>query len=354
MRQSHADFLVVGSTPLARLLAGLLASPHGKTVALIAQSPLGYCLQHGMDLSVGALTRPESWALLAQAVPETGKLITRVGTRAAIARLDPILFADAETGKQALGHIRHMAAAHGLAAERTPANYLGKLREGVVLRDAMMLRRTVLEPALDNWLAEIGVRRLGPEASVQIEADGRAQCQLLDEAIAIGQTILADDSAILAHLAAPAWPALLHQQMASAILTQPVKPMAAPVMYQLDGGIMLHQQSEGGILAYGPGTGDQMAVALAPLLDKPGAFEQAGQSSAMRVITRDGAPAVGRVGGTGPDVLAGFGTLGAFLAPAIARWLCGVASATENAWFGARLVDRSPENGSVGDIGDRR
>ena len=37
----------------------------------------------------------------------------------------------------------------------------------------------------------------------------------------------------------------------------------------------------------------------------------------------------------------GFGRIGAFLAPAIARWLCGEARPAENAWLGARLVDRS-------------
>ena len=44
----------------------------------------------------------------------------------------------------------------------------------------------------------------------------------------------------------------------------------------------------------------------------------------------------------------------AFLAPATARWLCGVASASENAWFGARLVDRRADGSVVSDVGERR
>ena len=352
MRQTHADYVIVGATPLACLLAGLLASAHGKTVLLQGDNPSEPGLSAGLDLSIAAITRPDSWALLAAAVPETTRLVTRIGGRAAIARLDPILFADTAPGKEWLGHIRHMAAAHGLAAERTPAHYLGKARDGVVLRDAVLLRRRVLQPALELWLAQVGVRRVEADTALQVQADGRAQCVLDDEVIEIGQTVLADDSAVRRHVPEFAWPGLLRPQVASIILTQPLPSIASPVMYQLDGGVMLHQQAEGGVLARGPGNLGQLAARLGKLLDRQGAFEQAGQSSAVRLITGDGAPALGRVAGTGPDVLAGLGTVGAFLAPAIARWLCGAGSAVENAWFGARLVDRNPDGGDVAEIGE--
>ena len=69
------------------------------------------------------------------------------------------------------------------------------------------------------------------------------------------------------------------------------------------------------------------------------------------MITADAAPAVGRLHGTGPDVLAGLGPIGAFLAPAIARWLCGVAVPAENTWLGARLVDREAVGSPVAEFG---
>ena len=349
MSQKRADFLVIGSAPLALLLAGLLASSHGKTVLLQRSERAGRRLQQGLDLSVAALTRPESWALLAQAVPETTKLVARIGKRAALARINPVFFADQAPGQQGLSHIRHMAAAYGMAAERTPM--LGDGRMALVLRDAVLLRRPVLEPALARWLSQLGVQQLDPGLAVTVAGDGQAHVKLEDEAIAVGQTILADDGAILAHLCEPLWPGLLQRQLASAILTQQLAPLAAPVMFDLDSGVVLQQQAEGGVLAQGNGNIAALAARLGPLLDRPGAFEQAGQASVTQMVTSDGAPALGRIGGTGPDILAGFGPTGAFLAPALARWLCGVASPSENAWFGARLVNRHGHNSSVSDIG---
>ena len=71
MTEAHADFVVVGSTPLARLVAGLLASVHGKTVVFSGESQSGYRLPRGLDLSVAPITRPETWALLKAVLPES-------------------------------------------------------------------------------------------------------------------------------------------------------------------------------------------------------------------------------------------------------------------------------------------
>lgn len=354
MTETHADFAVLGATPQARLVAGLLASVHGKSVLFQGESQSGYRLPRGIDLSVGAITRPETWALLKASLPETLKLISRIGKRGAWSRLDPIFFADAAGGKEALAHTRHMAAAFGLAAERVHASLLGPGREGLVLRDAVLLRRQALEPALDRWLDQVKVHRLGPDDSIVVRADGSAVCTAADTRFTVGQTILADDSAIIAHLPAALWPPLLARQVASTILTEPTDAIAAPVMHRLDNGLVLTQQAERGIIAFGPGAISEFAVSLGEILGSQRAVRQAGQSNYTRIFAADGAPAVGRAGGTGPDILAGFGSIGAFVAPAIARWLCGVATAPENAWFGARLVDRRADTSLVGDIGDQR
>ena len=222
-----------------------------------------------------------------------------------------------------------------------------------MLRDAVMLVRPMLEPALQRWLAGLGVGQLAPDAAVAMAENGSAQVMRDGATIAVGQTILADDDAILAHLPAGRWPDLLQRQLASVILTPKVAPLAAPVMLELDSGLVLQQQQEGGVLARGPGEIADLAARLPPLVGLPQAFEQAGQARMMRVVTSDGAPAMGRLGGSGPDILAGFGPIGAFLAPALARWLCGAASAAENAWCGARLVSRHAGDGAVSDIGEQ-
>lgn len=352
MTGTAADFVIVGSTPLARLVAGLLAAAHGKTVVFSGESQAAYRLPRGLDLSVAPITRPETWALLGSALPETLKLLSRIGGRGAWSRLDPILFSGERTGQEGLVHIRHMALAFDHAVEPVPAAELGAGRQGLLLRDAVLLHRPVLEIALDRWLEQHHVRRLGDGDSLNLRTDGSAELMAGEERIEIRQTVLADDAAILAHAPALHWPPLLERRVNSTIFTEPTQPIAAPVMHQLDTGLTLLQQQSGqGIAAIGPGAIDPFAAALRALLGKERSFRQAGQSSYDRLVAGDAAPAVGRIGGTGPDVLAGFGPTGAFLAPVIARWLCGKAESAESAWLAARLVDRPAQSSPVSEFG---
>lgn len=340
MSVKSADFVIVGSTPLARLVAGLLTSAHGKSVVFAGESQAGYRLPRGMDLSVAPITRPETWDLLKPLVAETLKLLPRIGARGSWSRFDPVLFAEAAASKEALAHIRHMALAFGYGAEPIGEKALGPGREGVILRDAVVLHRPRLEAALDLWLDKLDVHRLAPAETLTVHPDGSAELFSGDQRMAISQAVLADDEALLNHIPIAQWPSLLQRQVTSTIVTEATKPLAAPVMLQLDAGLTLAQQPGHGITAIGAGHIDSCSARLGVLLGREHDFRQAGQSQYERIITSDGAPAVGRLGGTGPDVLAGLGPTGAFFAPALARWLSGVATPAENAWFGARLIDR--------------
>ena len=353
MTEAHADFVVVGSTPLARLVAGLLASLHGKTVVFSGESQSGYRLPRGLDLSIAPITRPETWALLKAVLPESLKLISRIGGRGAWSRLDPLLFSETAAGKEAMSHIRHVALAFGHAAEQVPPVAIGAGRHGLLLRDAVLLHRPVLETALDKWLEQHQVRRCSDGDVLTVHPDGRAELLSGDDRIEIAQAVLADDAAIIDHIPGTQWPALLHRRTSSTILTEPTRPIAAPLMHQLDTGmILLQQQAARGIAALGPGAIDPFATALGVLLGKERAYRQAGQSSYELLVAGDAAPAVGRLrAGTGPDVLAGLGPSGAFLAPAIARWLCGKAAPAESAWLAARLVDRQAQFSPVAEFG---
>ena len=352
MTEARADFVIVGSTPLARLIAGLLASTHGKSVVFSGESQSSYRLPRGVDLSIAPITRPETWALLKSGLPETLKLISRLGGRRTWLRVDPILFSETAAGKEAMAHIRHMALAFGHAAERVPAAAIGPGRDGLLLRDAVLLHRPTLEIVLDKWLVEHGVRRLRDDEALTVRSDGSAELVSGEERLEIAQTVLADDPAIIAHVPVAQWPALLARRAASTILTEPTRPIAAPVMHRLDSGLTLVQQQTGrGIAAMGPGTIDPFAAALGVLLDKEHQFRQAGQSSYETLLAADAAPAVGRLRGSGPDILAGLGPSGAFLAPSIARWLCGKGTPAENSWLAARLVDRRTGPSPVGEFG---
>jgi hypothetical protein len=351
MSAAHVDFAVLGATPQARLVAGLLASVHGKSVLYQGESQSGYRLPRSIDLSVAPLTRPETWSLLQSSWPETRKVLVRIGGRSAISLIDPIFYADGEAAQNAVGHIRHMAQAFKFPAERVPGKLLGPDRQGVLFRDALFLHRASLEPALDKWLGSVGVKRLPMDAPLVMKPDGSAVVLVDDGGYEIGQTILADDAAIIAHLPAEQWPNLLRTDTGSTLLTEPTKPIATPLMHQLDSGIALTQHARAGIAALGPGSIEQVGETTRMLLGSERGMRQAGQTSYQLVRTRDGAPALGRIGGTGPDILAHFGETAAFFAPAIARWLAGVATADENTWFAARLVNRDPAGSAVSEWG---
>lgn len=351
MSQNQADFAIVGSTPLARLVAGLLASTHGRSVVFYGESQSGYRLPRAIDLSVAPITRPESWALLKAGLPEALKLLSRIGGRGAWSRVDPIFFGENAAAREALAHMRHMALAFGHAAELVPASAIGAGRDGLLLRDAVLLHRPTLEAGLDRWMDAMNIRRLQEGDTLTLNIDGSAELTARDTRIEIGQTVLADDAAIIRHVPPAQWPPLLARQVTSTIATEPTRPITAPVIHRLDSGLTLVQQAGRGIAAIGPGAIDPFAAALGVLLGRERDFRQAGQSSYDCVVTSDGAPAVGRLGGGGPDILVGLGPTGAFLAPAIARWLCGIADPLENAWLSARLVDRKPGSADVAEFG---
>ncbi|HWU18240.1 MAG TPA: FAD-dependent oxidoreductase [Devosia sp.] len=349
MSDPPMDFAILGATPQARLIAGLLAGVHGKSVAFVGESQSGFRLPRALDLSIAPLTRPESWALLQAGRQDVQKLMTRISGRKSWTRLDPMLFADSAEGQQALAHIRHMASGFGLAAERPRPDAMARGRDGILFRDATLIDRAVAEPALDRWMGQQGVRLCAPESNVTIHDDGSGEIRGDRGNISAVQCVLADDTALLSHLPAERWPHLLVQAHGTTILTEPTGRIAAPVMQEIDSGLTLWQRPEGGVVAFGPGRMDRVLEAANALLGGARALHRAGQSQYGIVTTRDGAPALGRIDGSGCDVLAGFGLTGIFLAPAIARWLAGVAAPQEDHWFSARLVNRSATPSVVAD-----
>jgi hypothetical protein len=346
MNEPLADHVVIGSSLMARLLAGLLASRHGRKVVFVGESHAGYRLARSIDLSVAAITRPQSWAMLRGGVPETLRLLGHIAGRGAWRHVNPILFATGAGDIEALSHIRHMASSFGLHSEPAPSAATGNSRSGIILRDAIHLQHTVLEPALDRWMAQTGVRTARPR-HIEVRADGSALLACDDESFPVRHAILADAEAIIAHLPLPQWPVLLRRIEASSVLTRPTRPLAADVMIAVDTDTVLQQQPEGGILGMGRGDLAAFSGQLQSLLGDGRPLEQVGQTSYTRLVALDGAPAVGRVDGNGADVISTLEPYGAFLAPALARWIAGEPAPQEADWFSDRLVSRRRDNSAV-------
>ena len=117
MADSAFDYAVCGNSPFATLLAGLLASVHGRSVCLVGDPWSPYRLVRHHDIAVMPATRPETWSLLRSSGAAAGKLVGSIG-RGLYERVDPLFVAETPAQASYLGHMRWMAAGFGLAAER--------------------------------------------------------------------------------------------------------------------------------------------------------------------------------------------------------------------------------------------
>ena len=346
MTARQVDFALFGSTVLTRLLAGLLRSLHGRSVLLVGESQARFRLPRNLDLSVAPVTRPQTWELLQRGAAETADLLKRMGARRSLVRTDPIFFADTAVGKEALSHFRHMAQAFGQAAEKLPPAMLGQGRDGVAVRDAVLLDTANLEPLLENWLAGHAVKRVDALDDVEWGANGAGRARWAGEDVAFGMAVLCDDAAIVAHGGDLTSQPTLTRRHGTTVLCRAVAPLAAPLMHQLDQGLSLLQRDGHGLVALGGGGMDRFLPALENLLGRRRSPEQIGQAEYATIRSADAAPVIGALAG-GATIFAGLGPSGAFLAPSLARWLCGTAAGAEAAWLIAHGPDRDPASSFV-------
>jgi hypothetical protein len=344
MPQVPYDFLIVGNTPLAGLLAGLLSATLKRRVCLVGSSNSSFRLARGIDLSVAPVTRPETWSLLRKAVPETLKLLGQIDGRRSFTRLDPVFVAETPATASALAHMRHMAMEFGHAVERLPENEVLTNATAYRIRDAVMIVRADLEASLPAWLERLDVGRLAVEdAKVTINDRGGALIEAKGQQVEAGHCVLADDAAILEHIDAETRDALFHMQQTTAILSGPARALPAPVMMFSDRGVVLSQRPGRGMLAIASGSPKDALPRIGSCLDGLGSIRLAGQTRFAGLMTLDGAPLVGSAPGGKATLLAGLGPIAAFLAPALARLLAGVPSEGERAYFEQRqaAADRS-------------
>jgi len=353
MASRSVDFALFGASPLANLFAGLLADRHGKTVVQVAEPEARYRLPRSLDLSVAPLTRPHTWSLLKTLVPETQKLLTRIGGRSALRRLDPMFFADHQEGQEALGHVAQMARAYGTLADRVAAAKTGSNRSAIRLSDALMIDRAALLSPLEKWLTGLNVARVTPEFA-NLNADGSADLSQGEETIHAARSVLIDDAAIIRHLPAEHWPAVLQRRPHASILTATREHLAGDVMFSLDTGLNLLQIDGGSVAAFGPGALASFSARLAHMLADNGVTQQIGQSGFEGLMSTDGAPLIGSTSESAALLLGALGPTGAFMVPMLARWLVGQVSGAEVEWCEAHapLSNRQSVAEFASNIGD--
>lgn len=333
------DHLIVGSTSLAGLVAGQLQHEHGKRVCLVAEPYSSFGLERRFDCSIGPVTRPETLLMLKRLVPETLKLIAGIG-RSLTDKVDPLFIAETPATAAVLGHFLHLGQRLGLSAERVADR---TIIEGSLLkvRSQHLIAHHRFAPALEAWLDSVGVRRLDPDDTIlTIRKDGTARLTAPGIEAEAARVLLADDTAVLAHLPPEAWDRAVVRTLSTALLLQPARPAAVPFSLWLDRRMALRQEPKGSLAATLTGDRDSVEARVAGATPRSLPLRRAGEARSESLATRDGAPLLAPARGIKVTHLAGFGVTGAFFAPALARHLAGVASADEAAWFAARGATR--------------
>lgn len=333
------DFAIFGSSPLAVLLGGLLATTHGKQVCLIGEPWSPWALPRRFDVAALVATRPETWGLLKAGSAETSRLINGIG-KGLVDHVDPLLIAEAPQSLEAIAHMRAVAVGYGYAMERVADRSLVDPGAAWRLRDVPMLVHGKAEAGLSAWFDGAGARRWRPaDGDIAIRRDGTVKIRSFGREFDAAQAILADDAALFDRLDDAARDRVLRLVPARTVLTEPARPIAAPLVHYLDRRVTLTQRGKAGITAIATGM-DESSARIGAALAAQGRQRRAGDVVHSRVETVDGAPLVAIARGTKTHVIAGFGDAGAFFAPALARWFAGKASEAEARFFTAHDIGR--------------
>ncbi|CAN7539279.1 hypothetical protein LJR016_003838 [Devosia sp. LjRoot16] len=335
MADDSYDYLVLGSTPLAGLLAGLLAVEHKRRVCLVGDPFSPFRLQRSIDVSIAPVTRPETLLLLKRAAAETSKLVASWG-KGLISRVDPLLVAETPESIAALGHFRHLAIGLGYAVEPVADRAVA---EGLLLRvrDVQLFGHGRLEPALEGWLSKHEVRHLDrADTELTLRKDGTARIVHSGRSVEAAQVILAGDDAVLEHLPEEARDRSLEAVPGAAMLLDAAKPLPAPYVSFLDRGVVLVQDGKVSVSALLIGDPATARARLGSAASRGDALRLAGETVVNNLRTSDGAPLVGPARGHKAMVIAALGPAAAFFAPALARYIAGTAPADEAEWFAAR------------------
>jgi len=342
------DFAIFGSSPLALLLSACLAGVHGKSVCRVGQPWSAWPLPRRFDVAYMVTTRPASWAQLRQATTETTKVINSLG-KGLVEKLEPLLIAETHASVEALAHLRASAAGTGYTLEQAADRSLTSPAQAWRLRDIAALVRGKAEPALVTWGERAGVQRVAHD-SVTLRRDGTARIRSATIEADATTSILCDDAAIAEWLDESGRERLLRPVAAQTIVTEPARPLAAPLVRYIDRGVTLGQPGKGGGVTAIVDGADQPMARLGACLAPQGPLRRAADLIHTRFETLDGAPLVATARGPKVQLVAGFGDTAVFFAPLLARHFAGVSTSDEAAFVAAHDVGRGNARQAVADF----
>lgn len=332
---NHFDFIIVGSTPLSAVLAGVLSKMHGASVCWAGQFRHPLRPQNGFDISVGPSTRPETWQLLRTTVPQTTKILRQIGDGKLLERVDTLLVSQAGAGAEALAHIRNIAPAYRVQAERVAISE--NFGDGYRFRDVTRVFRRPLLAALPGWLEANDVTIIADQSMKFIaQRDGLTRIEVGEQKITAKSAWLCGGEALMRHGREEDINALFAAVPKTSLLMEPTRAMPSAVMQAIDTGLTVYQRDSGALDCIGCGDINTVGTATAALIAQDAPLRLAGQSQFISLESRDGGPIVGSARAGGISYLGGLGSTGMFQIPAIARVLTQTASPFEVDYFAKR------------------
>lgn len=344
MIASEFDLAIFGSTPLASLLAGLLAAQHGQRVALVGAPHSSHRLPLGVPYLPQPLTRPDTWDLLKSAEVETRLRLAAIGAAESLVNGTVVQAADSDSSTAALEHARHLALAHDIAMvrERAKSPVPALFRSpGTILNEA------TLQPVLGTWLKGLNVVRLPFDTKLTVQRS-TVTLTAVDRQVVAKRAILADDDAILTRLGADERPDILRIVDVQTTVTAATTPLRALLIDYPDRGVTLAQR-ETRIFARIRGF-EHADARLASCLGDRLPLRRVATRRFRALDTTDGAPLVGQLKSPRLFVIAGLGDAAPFLAPVLARLIAGTPSPEERAYFAARDAARAGARSGVSDL----
>jgi hypothetical protein len=342
MTEQAKTVAVVGASPFAWLLAGLLASDHSRAIVLLSPPPNPHAMRPLPSLSLAPVTRPETWSILLNHARPALRRLSRIAPTIG-ERIDMRVMARSAAAMVALGHIRHIA-----DGWRYPVDPMEKTPVGtsVGLRDVRLLDGTALLGAAPSWLAASNVAVLHSIDGLKIRRDGSARFG----ATSIDRVILADDDAILQWLDADEISTFARIEHWAGIETAPQRQARYRAGFDLDTGTVFAQSGDGVIRAAARNDDGNALSRIADCLSLAPAPRLAARTSLTRLFSHDGAPVLGPTRRDKVFVVAGLGALDLILAPLVAGIVSGRASGLEAEWAAAHSADLRQPRREVADF----
>ena len=329
------DFAIVGETPLAAVLAGLLCKQHERNVCWVGTPPHPLQPQRGFDLSVAPITRPETWQLLNHSTPLLVDLLRDIGGTDVVERVDPLLVARSNTGANVLSHIRNVASGFGYTIERQPVS--DRFSSGFQFRDALRVLRRPLSAVLPEYLTALGVEVVtSNNIKLRHQKDGITHILGGDQKFTANHIVLASDDAIRRHANQRDIDANFINIPTAGFLVEPVSALASSVVHDLEAGLTIYQRKNAALDCVAPASFEVVEPRICEHIDADRHPRLAGHAKFQALHTKDGAPLFASLGTGKINAIAGLGASGLFQAPAIARVLSGNGNPSEVDYFSRR------------------